>query len=295
MKKYQKIYTLGHRATRGILDGPVVVQEKVDGSNFGFGRTLDGRLFAMSRTMDLSFANPDGMFRPALEYVQRIERLIEPGAIFRCEFLSKPKHNVLCYDRAPKNGLVLFDIEPLAGAPCDLGEKSLLQAAYEMEIDCVPTYIRGPIDNVARIVDCLDRQSFLGGPIEGVVVKNYRRFGPDGDILAAKIVRSEFKETHSHILKQERASTPIGEIGKRFATPARWHKAVMRLAEAGKLVEGPEDIGGLLKEIRQDVEAECLDEIKEELWKKFRKEILSCSISGLPEWYKSRLGQLTCA
>jgi ATP-dependent RNA circularization protein (DNA/RNA ligase family) len=34
---YPSIYALGHRAIRELFDGPVVVEEKIDGSQFSFG------------------------------------------------------------------------------------------------------------------------------------------------------------------------------------------------------------------------------------------------------------------
>jgi hypothetical protein len=120
MKKYQKIRTIGHRDVESLFDAPfVIVQEKIDGSNFGFGRKHDGTVFCMSRTQDLDMDKPEKGFAPAVEHVKKIRDIIPRGFLFRCEFLRSAKHNVLAYGRAPHNHLVLFEVEyldPLTGA-----------------------------------------------------------------------------------------------------------------------------------------------------------------------------------
>jgi hypothetical protein len=111
MNLYPKVRTVGHLEIEALLEGPVSIQEKVDGSNFSFGKTREGELFAMSHHKRFDLSQPEKMFLPALEHVQSIESKIPTGHLFRCEYLSKPKHNVLEYSRIPKNHLVLFEVE----------------------------------------------------------------------------------------------------------------------------------------------------------------------------------------
>ena len=40
---YGKIFNLGHKETEALFDGPVVVEEKIDGSQFSFG-SINGEL-----------------------------------------------------------------------------------------------------------------------------------------------------------------------------------------------------------------------------------------------------------
>ena len=37
LTSYPKVYQLGHKAVLDIFSGPVVIQEKIDGSQFSFG------------------------------------------------------------------------------------------------------------------------------------------------------------------------------------------------------------------------------------------------------------------
>jgi len=48
----------------------------------------------------------------------------------------------------------------------------------------------------------------------------------------------------------------------------------------------------LIQRVRDDVEAEGVEAIKERLWKHYRKNILGATTKGLAEWYKGELGLL---
>lgn len=300
MNYYPKVRTIGHREIGDILAGPVVIQEKVDGSNFSFGKTIEGELFAMSRAQRLNFAAPEKMFAPALAHVQAIAHHIASGEAFRCEYLRKPKHNVIAYDRVPWNHLVLFERETQAstGVWSSAGDSRYLlqETAKALWIDVVPELFRGDVSCTKALAELAENwfsaTSFLGGSkIEGIVVKNFNRFSEhQGHILVGKLVRQEFKEQHSHV-KRANGETPckLEAIGLRFGGPARWEKAVQFLRESGALKGQPEDIPALLRRVQQDIEEECLDEIKEALWRQFKGAVFKGCRQGLPEWYKSKL------
>ena len=38
------------------------------------------------------------------------EGLLAPGVTYYGEYLQKPKHNTLCYDRVPKDNIIIFDV-----------------------------------------------------------------------------------------------------------------------------------------------------------------------------------------
>jgi hypothetical protein len=69
----------------------------------------------------------------------------------------------------------------------------------------------------------------------------------------------------------------------------RWQKAVQHLREKGTLEDSPRDIGGLMKEVQTDIEAECEELIKKRLYDWAKKDILRGACKGIPEWYKSQL------
>ena len=58
---YPSIYALGHRAIAEILSSPVVIEEKIDGSQFSMCRT-DGVLSCRSKGKDMILDAPEKMF-----------------------------------------------------------------------------------------------------------------------------------------------------------------------------------------------------------------------------------------
>jgi hypothetical protein len=293
MKKYPKVRTVGHRDIANLLVGEVVVQEKVDGSNFSFGTTREGKLFAWSRTQELDLDKPDGMFAAAVEHVKECAPALKRGVICRCEYLQKPKHNVLAYDRVPKNHLVLYEIENVdaQGNVIQITDRDSLElTAVGLGIDVVPELWRGEIGpdafpNLVKNWHLTD--SFLGGQkVEGVVIKNFHQTDErsGATYLVGKVVRPEFKEVHKHQVKLDKPD-PVSIIGARCGGPARWQKAVQALTEKGELTGSMEDIPKLMRYVQLDVATEEEDDIKEA----YRKNVLGCTTKGLPEWWKQKL------
>ena len=286
---YPKIYALGHPALKDLLEGDVVVQEKVDGSQFSFG-LLDGQLACRSRGREIFIDAPDSMFKAGVEYVQSIQDRLVPDWIYRCEYLRVPNHNTLAYSRIPRNHLVLFDV--MTGIETYADALTVQSSAVTLEIDAVPYIHQGPID-LEKFQGFMALESFLGGQtVEGVVIKAYDRFcQKTGHVLIGKYVSEDFKEIHNASWKENnptRKDFMAVMIGK-YKTVARWEKAVFRLRDLGQLENDPRDIGKLIKEIWPDVVAECKEEIMDDMWKFFSKDLQRGVTGGLPEWYKTRL------
>src|SRR5438445_2697648 len=106
---YPKVWALGHGACQGILDDPVRVQEKIDGSQFSFMKEGAGVVHYRSKSAVVRPEDP-GMFAKAVVAVREVEHLLVPLWTYRGEFLMKPKHNVLAYERTPRGNVILFDI-----------------------------------------------------------------------------------------------------------------------------------------------------------------------------------------
>lgn len=296
---YPSIYALGHRCLADLFSGPVVIQEKIDGSQFSFG-VLNGKLHCRSKSAEIHVEAPEKMFAAAVATAKRCfdAGLIHEGYTFRCEYLQKPKHNVLAYSRVPAGNLVLFDVVFGAGENYFPTENRNAWAAI-LGLEPVPVLFEGEQNFLGFnhglecwLDDMLKRESCLGGcKIEGVVVKNYNRFGIDKKILIGKFVSLAFKEVHRH---EWRKSNPtqsdiVQQIIADYKTSPRWCKAIQHLREAGQLVDAPEDIGKLIKEVQHDVSREESDVISERLFKHFWPQIMRGVVAGLPEWYKSRL------
>ncbi len=293
MHSYPSIYALGHRAIKDLLLDPVLVEEKIDGSQFSFGRyqTEHGVILkCRSKGAEINIVAPDNMFKNAVEYVQSIEQELILNWTYRGEYLKKPKHNTLVYDRIPKNHIMIFDIA--------IGEETYLDPvqkhaeATRIGLEVVPILAAGVINEMDAFRKLLDTVSRLGGQkIEGVVVKNYVRFGLDKKILLGKFVSEAFKEVHN---KEWKATHPgkmdiVQSLIESLKTPARWNKALQHLREAGQITDSPKDIGLLMKEVPTDIEKEEIEFIKTKLYEWAWPHIRRGTVGGLPEWYKEQL------
>ena len=282
---YPKIWNLGHPQIADLFTSPVVVEEKVDGSQFSFQRVGDD-VFFRSRNCQV-FPGSGGMFEDGIQAILKLRDLLEDGWVYRGEYLRRPKHNTLAYERVPRHHVALWDIE--TGPSRFLGRAEKVEEAEKIGLEFVPLFFEGLVKDPSAFRRLMDQQSFLGGQIEGLVFKNYSRFGLDGKILAGKHVSEAFKETNKVTNKATTQSDIKAEIGAMLCSEARWAKAIFRLRDQGKLTDSPADIGPLLKEIQQDVETEDADAAKNRLWQWARKDVLRASSRGFAEFYKNRL------
>jgi hypothetical protein len=277
----------------------VEVTEKVDGSQFVFGLGDDGALTIRSKGQVLDAENVPGMFLSGYRYVLGLheQNRLVPGVTCWCEYLDKPKHNTIAYERTPTNGLMLFGAAVGGEFLDDAGERQGLADA--LGIDAAPVLETGSVppslDVPAWLDKLLDTDSYLGGSkIEGVVIKNYARTVMVGDValplVSGKYVSEAFKERHQKRWRSEETrGGRWASVMASFRTEARWEKAVQHLRDDGRLTDAPQDIGMLIKEVVRDITDECEADIRDALWREFKGELFKESTRGLPEWYKRRL------
>jgi len=286
---YPKIFAIGHAAIDKIFEGNVIVEEKVDGSQFSFG-VYDGKLRVRSKGVEFDPSNPEKMFTLAVETAKKLEKSVMPGWRYVCEFLMKPKHNTLKYERVPKGNLILLDV--LTGNEHYLSMGAKLVEANRIGLEVVPELSCGRFEEPAQLFKLLDKTSILGGAkIEGIVIKAYSKFTGDGKAMMGKFVGEEFKENHVRDWKSRHPGETglITKLILTYKTEARWMKAVQHLRDRGELENAPKDIGALVKEISVDTAAECEDEIKEVLFAWAWPKIARGLKKGFPEWYKRQL------
>lgn len=286
---YSKILALGHRALEGFLREPVTVEEKVDGSQFSFG-IYGGELRCRSRGAEVNVHAPDSLFREAVATVWELAPKLHDGWTFRGEYLRKAKHNTIAYARIPEKHIVLFDIDTGDQHYMTHGEKCAI--ACTLGLECVPLLHFGKVASADDVRGFLERESFLGGAkIEGVVIKNYARFGQDGKAMMAKFVSEAFKEANGASFRARNPTS--GDIKdiliERFRTEARWRKAIQHLTEAGELEGSPRDIGKLIPEIQRDIDEECAEEIKDALYAWAIGNVRRGAVAGFAEFYKQQL------
>lgn len=286
---YPSTFNLGHPNLSELFSDPIIVEEKIDGSQFSFG-VFDGQIKVRSKGKEIFLENPEKMFLPAIETVQKLKDLLRDGWTYRAEFLSKPKHNTLCYKRTPKDYLMIFDINPSEETYLEYTEK--FNEATRLGLECVPLLHAGEKLEYDAFKALLQRESVLGAvKIEGFVVKNYAKFGRDKKALIGKFVSEDFKEKHGVEWKKMNPGQDdiIHLIGTSLKTEARWDKAIQHLRDDGKLEGSARDIGFLLKEVASDILKDSEQEIKEQLWKYAWPKIQRITVRGLPEWYKDKL------
>lgn len=295
---YVKIsHVSGSAAKDAFIGDEIIIQEKVDGSQFDFGWNENMELVARSKGKNQDLDAPDKMFNNACTTIQSIKYRPPADTYFYCEYLEKPKHNVLCYDHIPTGGLVLFDVLLPGGQFLGKERSALENYAAQLGIDVIPELYRGAVDLDLLLEIVADNDSYLGREkIEGVVCKNYdQAVNMYGHIFPTmvKYVREAFKERHGrewksggdHTSSRLNATTFI----QSFRAEPRWQKAIIHARELSQLVGEPKDIGPLVKLIQQDIREEETDTIKNTLYKLFIDDILRTAIAGFPEFYKRKL------
>jgi hypothetical protein len=286
---YPSVYALGHKAIEGIFDGPVLVEEKIDGSQASFG-LLEGELAFRSKGKDMILDAPEQMFEKAIETIKGLP--LHPDWVYRSEFLSKPKHNTLAYSRVPKQNLIIYDIQ--TGLEAYMPYLDMCEEAERLGLECVPMLSYGIVANMGELTSLLDMESVLGGTkVEGVVVKNYALMTAEKKVAMGKYVSERFKESNriGWKIANPKTGDVIENIIATYKTEARWLKAVHHLRDDGLLEGSPRDIGNLMKAVPDDVQKECEDHIRDVLfayaWPKIRRGI----VAGLPQWYKDLLAE----
>jgi hypothetical protein len=282
------------------------VEEKLDGSQFSFGlfpveQTTQADVEAgtnfelriRSKGAVMNIDAPEKMFQKAADTVKALAPYLQPGWTYRAEYLARPGHNTLVYDRVPKQNLIIFDVS--TGEEDYLGPDEKAAEAARLGLESVPVLARGgsTLESLRNIID--ETVSVLGGQkIEGIVVKQLGPdylYGQDHKMLIGKFVSERFKEAHVGAWKEKNPMSGdiLIQLGKKYCTEARWAKAVQHLREAGQLEDSPRDIGKLLIEVQKDMGKEEQEAIQRDRWRWAHPHITRAATRGFAEWYKNEL------
>lgn len=291
---YPKILHVGDKQIAELFDDTVEITEKVDGSQFGFG-LVNGELVCRSKGQEIDQDNPDKLFRDGIEYIRSIKDKLPDNVFFYAEYLQKPRHSTLAYDRIPTNHFALFGV--LNMETRDMCDYDAIQAwSKQLDIDAIPLIYSGK-SNPEEMLKLLDTKSFLGGQqIEGVVVKRYEPWLFLGTILlpvmAGKYVSERFKEVHQRDWTKLNTGKGQFEVLKsNYRSESRWNKAIQHLRDAGTFEGTVRDIGRLISEVQRDIVEEEKENIKDQLWKLYSADILRGSTAGFVDWYKIRIAK----
>lgn len=292
VKAYPKFYSLGHRLNSDILLGDVVVTEKIDGSQFDFmfdGEKLHYRSKNVLLSGDSSSIGGHRQFSDAISHIEKVKDSMRAGVTYYCEFLNKPRHHTLEYERVPRNKLMLFAV----GNMGYIEKVSLSDYAKEIDIESVPVLYEGRIGDISEIEHLLGSTSALGNAkIEGFVITNFLfpTFMNNtllSNVTTAKVVSDSFKEVHRTNWKKKCTKKgQIEEFFSGFGTAARWRKAVNKLEEILGRKANKTDIFPILKEIYDDVVSEEKENISEFLFNMHKKELMKGCHVGFVDWFK---------
>lgn len=287
ISSYPTVFAIGHAMIGELLKSPVVVEEKIDGSQFSFA-LIDGELTCRSKGKTLVIDAPEKMFARAVETVKRLD--LRPGWVYRAEYLEKPKHNTLAYSRVPAGHLMVFDVA--TGMESYLSPTERAVEANRIGLESVPVLHVGAVESASMFNQLLERESVLGGcQIEGVVVKNYGLFTAEKKIAIGKYVSEAFKEKHESDWKGRNPGRKdiVASLIDTYRTDARYQKALQHLRDDGKIEGSARDIGALIREVPDDILKECEQEIRDALFKHFWGEVRRGIVAGIPTWYKQVL------
>lgn len=298
IRSFPKIWQLGSTEGVNVFRGPVEVTEKMDGSQFAFGK-VNGELVMRSKGTRIYPGSEQKLFKLAVATVLGMENRLDGGlpngVIYYAEAITSPRHNTLEYERIPQGGLVLFgkytedEMHGVhMGGHFESKHSVLKSTAEYLGIDVVPLLFSGEIAERSQLDVMLLEQSYLGREtIEGVVIKNYHELAVSAHSSECfvKLVRPAFKERNSGEHVKEKNS--LDEFLNQFKTDARWTKSIQRLRDDGKLTGTNKDIGPLIQDINTDLLLEEESTIKEALFNLFRRDIMSRTTKGFPEFYKN--------
>lgn len=254
-EQYHKIKRLGDDDNKGILDDPndiIYVQEKIDGGNFRFYITAEGKIIFGSRTQQLTSneGSDDNMakdFRRCANYVREIlkDKPLEnyQGLIFYGE--SCHKHTIT-YDFEHMPPFLLFDIKILEqGKYLEQPQVQIIAetlgftmvpliGVFAADDEEIKQYLTedGVPKSMYSLLSAQDQQA------EGVVLKNYNKQ------LFAKFVRDKFKEKNAEAFggnpKYNKVDdTDNAEIVFKYCTNQRIEKSIFKLLDEGHKLEMP--------------------------------------------------------
>jgi hypothetical protein len=304
--QYPSIETLqdSKRAWNGVGDEADnhrwYVEEKIDGSQISFSVVGD----------EVKFYNKGNYISPGNKVFTRTMSLIKtitklnPMLIYHGEAVCSKQHNIVKYERTPKYYFVLYDIY-------DLQENRLLSydekamRADEAGFEVVPRLWQNTDPNMTPYQICTklnsaieagEIKSILGGRPEGVVLKHHAYFTRGKRVSTKlKLVCDAHKESRG--LKQNKEQQKPGDcivnIGRSYATQARFHKAFQHLRDAGKLTMTLADILKIKEELDADLDRESQDEISKYLYGELSSQIKHESRAGVEDWYKNFIANMT--
>lgn len=179
---------LAPEEARELLNGDVLVEEKVDGANLGLSIDDDGELRVQNRGAYIDLDAPHGQFKPLRRWLDARRDQLADALFPDLMLFGEWCHAVhsIQYTRLP-DWFLAFDVYDRAtGEFWSAARRDLLVASLGLAL--VPRLGTGRHD-LRGLTALLGRSRLCDGPAEGLYV---RRDAGDRLIARAKLVRREF-------------------------------------------------------------------------------------------------------
>lgn len=284
--EYPKVQQLARVTKYFAPTTPVVVQEKLDGSNVSFYFEKDTS-FLQSRTVRIDPEKP-GMFAPFVAWFKEHEDALlnyfGEGVIVYGEMVNN--QGKIKYEKT--SPFVPFDVVRLnpqrVVAKDGIVHTNQNISVIPGEFDLVPwsqwgvepvsTWYRGPMGEL----NVEEMNARIGPGVEGCVVKAYDVVGfwsdPEtGDngswreaIVGGKVVREDFKELRTSVTSPKRMDDPLVGLADYVVTRARVDKAIAFLTEQKGMPPKPHEV---ISRVAKDVHDEAEQEVKDFLFRAY--------------------------
>ena len=202
LSKYQHVERMGHDEVEGLLDGDVVVQEKLDGANLTVAYDeQDGRVVVASRNKVVyAEGRVLNSFNGAVDHVvleSKIPDLLYnyPAWVLRGEWLVRHAIN---YPAECMKKLYVFDVQDYSdeGQGCYLHPDEYAPVLEQYGVLRVPDIARISNPTIADITPHAVGESCIAPGVqrEGVVVKRYDFHNCYDRTVWGKVVSADFQE-----------------------------------------------------------------------------------------------------
>lgn len=265
--EYPKIRALRDDDPLNILDGRVVIEEKIHGLNLRLLVLKDGFVLGSRRKSWTWEQIPVGHpLRNCLEIVANSEVLeglrqkLPVGTIIYGELFGGRHSKRMGYEGIPEQ-VRFFNI---LYTDDSWGYTNSLQKLLPEEL-VVPVLDTLDQPSIHELEPYMLKSQLGDGDKEGIVVKRVDTHNRYDQQLWTKIVRADFNEDKRHRKrlgpKELKQQNLADTLCKDLVNFARIDKAASRVEEKGKLSSTPQDLPLILKALKQDLRAEAGNEI----------------------------------
>src|SRR3990172_5910877 len=276
LRRYQHVERLGHEEVEGLLDGEVVLQDKIDGANGSVCLDPEAGLIIASRNQAISIGgNPPTGFNGFVEYVlghEGIRRFLSAyGGVLRGEYLIR--HSI-SYPKEAYGHFYVFDIEERVPGLDDTyptAPKSMWVWRYwtpefyiskleEFGIKYIPILARLNKPSVEDLLSYVEGADFLGASQrEGLVVKNYNFHNRYGRTTWGKLISADFAEKKKMTWGAANTDPPEMRFVSRLLTQELVEKTIHKVSDEREETPRIQHMAEVLGRVWYDI-------FREELW-----------------------------